>query len=370
MRITDVTVTLFSWDELPPVGYGHNVSPTAGSSDLGLVTIETDEGLTGHAFLGSAMHAASFEAPKLIRFLKPATLGQDPLAREFLNQRLLTRSRHTRFAAIGAVDVALWDIAGKVTGLPIHRLLGTFRDKVLAYASSEQLPTIEAYVEQALGFKEAGWKAYKMHPPHFSVQNDIALCQEVRKAVGDDYRLMLDATWHYDYPAALKVGRALEELRYEWYEDPLADNDLYNYVKLHEKLDIPLVATEFPQCGLDGYAPWLMAKATDALRGDVALKGGITTIVKAAHLAEAFGMNYEIHHGGNSLNNVANLQVMLAIKNCSMFEVLLPDAVHKYGLIEDLKVDPEGYVQAPIGPGLGVGIDFDLIKAKTVSVLS
>lgn len=370
MHITDVTVTLFSWDGLPLVNYGHNVSPTANSTDLGLVTIETDEGIQGHAFLGSTLHAAHFEAPKLIRFLKPAMVGQDPFSRELLNQRLLARSRHTRFASIGALDVALWDIAGKATGLPIHCLLGTYREKALAYASSEVLPTIDAYVEQALGLKEAGWQAYKIHPPHFSVQDDIALCEAVRKAVGDDYRLMLDATWYYDYPAALKVGRALEELNYEWYEDPLADNDIYNYIKLHEKLDIPLVATEFPQCGLDGYAPWLLAKATDALRGDVALKGGITTIIKAAHLAEAFSMNYEIHHGGNSLNNIANLHVTMAIKNCSLFEVLLPDTVHKYGLIEDLKVDAEGYVQLPAGPGLGAQINFDLIRAKTIEVLA
>ena len=118
--------------------------------------------------------------------------------------------------------------------------------------------------------------------------------------------------------------------------------------------------------GLDSYQPWIMQQATDYLRGDVAVKGGITACIKTAHLAEAFHMSYEIHHGGNSLNNVANLHVALAIANCEFFEVLLPDASQKYGLVEDIAVDRQGMVHAPEGPGLGAEIDFDLIRRRTV----
>ena len=81
-------------------------------------------------------------------------------------------------------------------------------------------------------------------------------------------------------------------------------------------------------------------------------------------------MNYEVHHGGNSLNNVANLHVIMAIKNCEFFEVLLPDRAHKYGLLEDIVVDRQGLVHAPKGPGLGAKIDFDLIERKKISILS
>jgi L-alanine-DL-glutamate epimerase-like enolase superfamily enzyme len=112
-----------------------------------------------------------------------------------------------------------------------------------------------------------------------------------------------------------------------------------------------------------------MLQATDFLRGDVAVKGGITALIKTAHLAEAFHMNLEVHHGGNSLNNVANLHVLLAIRNCDFFEVLLPDGAHKYGLVEDLTVDGEGLVYVPDGPGLGAQIDFDLIERMKVAVL-
>ena len=112
-----------------------------------------------------------------------------------------------------------------------------------------------------------------------------------------------------------------------------------------------------------------MMHATDFLRGDVAVKGGITTLVKTAHLAEAFHMNYEIHHGSNSLNNLANLHVIMAIRNTEMFEVLLPDGAQKYGLAEDITIGHDGMVHAPTAPGLGYEIDFALIEHQKISVL-
>ena len=121
---------------------------------------------------------------------------------------------------------------------------------------------------------------------------------------------------------------------YYWFEDPLADEDIYNYVKLRQKLNIPIMATEFPAGGLDTYPIWLTEKATDYLRGDIPNKGGLTTMLKTAHLAEAFGLRYEVHHSGNSLNNRANLHLCMALRNTTMWEVLLPDGAHKYGMAE------------------------------------
>ncbi len=368
MKITDVTLTLFSWESIPSTIYGHHSARPTGKSDLGLLRLVTDEGVEGHAFLGTSSNPASLDGPMLIRFLKPIVMGEDPLDRERLNKLLWSRVRFATVRSIGAVDVALWDIAGKKAGLPIHRLLGTSRDKIGAYASSEIHGSREAYVEQAKHYQSTGWQAYKIHPPQ-RWQEDIKVCEAVRKAVGDDYRVMLDSTWSYRYEEALRVGRAIEEMGFYWYEDPLHDQDIYNYVKLKQKLDIPILATEFPIGGLDAYIPWVTERATDMLRGDVAVKGGITTILKVAHLAEAFRMNMEVHHGGNSLNNVANLHVILAIRNTEYFEVLLPDQMQKYGLVEDITVDREGFVHAPTAPGLGANIDFDLIDKKKVGVL-
>jgi L-alanine-DL-glutamate epimerase-like enolase superfamily enzyme len=369
MKITEVTLTLFSWDSIPPTSYGHHTARPTGKSDLGLLRIITDEGIEGHAFLGTSSNPASLDGPALIRFLKPVVMDQDPLDRERLNRLLWARARAATVRSIGAMDIALWDIAGKKAGLPIHRLIGTCRDKIPAYASSEIHAAPEQYAEQAQHYKSTGWAAYKIHPPQ-RWRDDIKVCEAVRKAVGDDYTVMLDSTWSYRYEEALRVGRAIEEMNFYWYEDPLADQDLYNYVKLKQKLDIPILATEYPIGGLDSYIPWVTERATDFLRGDVAVKGGITTILKAAHLAEAFRMNFETHHGGNSLNNVANLHVIMAIRNTEFFEVLLPDAMQKYGLAQDITPDRDGFVHAPTAPGLGADIDFELIEGKKLGVLS
>ncbi len=368
MKIADVTLTVFTWDGIPPVSYGPNIT-MGSSSTLGLLAITTDEGVTGHAFLGAADRGAVFDGPQLIDRLKPVLMGHNPLDRERLNHRLWDRGRSTMTRSIGAIDVALWDLAGKIAGLPIHQLLGSYRDSLPAYASSQVLPCVEAYCEQALHYKSDGWTAYKIHPPH-PWREDIKVCTAVRKAVGPDFPLMLDATWSYDYPTAVRVGHAIQELDFYWYEDPLQEWNIHGYVKLHQQVRVPLMATELPFGGLDQYSPWLLAQATDYLRGDVCFKGGITTCMKTAHLAEAFGMNYEIHHGCNSLNNVANLHVAMAIRNCEYFEVLLPDGANKFGLVEDITVDSEGLVHAPTGPGLGAAIDFDRIEHGKQAVLT
>jgi L-alanine-DL-glutamate epimerase-like enolase superfamily enzyme len=333
------------------------------------VRLRTDGGPEGHAFLGSAMRGADLDAASLIRYLKPVVVGQDPFDRERLWQELWQRNRATTIRAIGAVDVALWDLGGKIAGLPIHRLLGSYRETIRAYASSAVQASAQEYAAEAARFKAEGWTAYKIHPPTDPAV-DIDVCQAVRRAVGDVYTLMLDSTWAYQYPEALRVGHAIEALGFHWYEDPLADDDLLNYVKLKQHLSIPILATEYAPGGVTAYAPWLVHQATDYLRGDVAVKGGITALVKTAHLAEAFHMNFEIHHGGNSLNNVANLHVTMAIRNCEFFEVLLPAGAQKYGLVEDIEVDRRGLVRAPGGPGLGARIDFDLIERHRTAVLS
>jgi L-alanine-DL-glutamate epimerase-like enolase superfamily enzyme len=368
MKITDVSVTLFAWDDIPPTQYGGHTGRFSGRSDLGLVAVATDEGEVGHAFLGASSRPASRDAELVVKLMKPLLLGQNPLDRELLFERLWHRGRREALRALGAVDVALWDLAGKIAGMPVYRLMGGYRQSVPAYASSSVLARAEAYVEEALSFRERGWTAYKIHPPT-QWQTDIRICDAVRAAVGDGYRLMLDSTWAYRYPEALRVGQAIEGLGFYWYEDPLFEDDLANCAKLRRQLRIPLLATEYAPGGYTAYAPWLMAEATDYLRGDVAVKGGLTGCLKAAHLAECFHMNFEVHHGGNSLNNLANLHLIAAIRNCEYFEVLLPAGAQKYGMVRDIEVDAAGLVHVPDAPGLGGDIDFDLIKRKEIAML-
>src|SRR4029077_12586493 len=123
MKIANLVLTLFAWESIPSTIYGHHTARPTGKSDLGLLAVTTDQGLTGHAFLGTSSNPASLDGPGLIRFLKPLLMGQDPLDRERLNRLLWARARAAMGRAIGACDITLWDIAGKAAGLPIHRLI-------------------------------------------------------------------------------------------------------------------------------------------------------------------------------------------------------------------------------------------------------
>jgi L-alanine-DL-glutamate epimerase-like enolase superfamily enzyme len=365
MKITDLSVVLFNWNSMP---WRTGSGSFGGHKLLGAVTVQTDGGVDGHAFLGSSRQGADAFVGPLMEFVKPVIIGRNPLDIGAIWNRLWKLNRSVSTNAIGAVDVALWDTAGKVAGLPIHRLLGSCRGQVPAYASSGWLPTPEAYGEEALHFRSLGWTAYKIHP-HGVPRDDIDICRTVRHAVGDDMILMLDAMWAYGYEDAMRVGRAIETFGYLWYEDPLAEEDMYNYIKLRSKLDIPILATEYAPGRLYGIAQWVHHMATDMLRGDVAVSGGITPLLKIAHLAEAFRMKCEIHHGGNSLNNVANLHVTMAIDNCDYYEVFPSHGANKYGLVEDIEVDEQGFVHAPEKPGLGYDIDWELVERETVQVV-
>ena len=385
MRITDVSVVIHeraAGRSIPAAAFG----PRGAKVPLGVLRISTDEGIEGNAFLTSPGPGAEALARQVIGVIKPWLVGANPLDIGAHARRMDGLRHYLAPHAIGVTDVALWDIAGKAAGLPVHRLLGTCREKIPAYFSSAHHQTARDYAQEALYWRDQGWQGYKLHPPRGPwlppgssppVSFDIEACEAVRAAVGDSMTLMLDSSWAYSYVDALRVGQAIEGLGFYWYEDPLPDRDIHGYVRLARHLSVPLLATEITPGGLEALPPWITAGATDFLRGDVVIKGGITGLVKIAHLAEAFGMNCEIHDSYNALNNVAALQVALAVHNCDWLEVLAftaadaPSLEHwNYGLATPMTVDGSGYVHAPPGPGLGAQVDWDLINSSVAAVIS
>ena len=363
MKISDVKVDIVNWKSQ---GWKTGVGTMFGQDQqLGIVTVETDQGVSGNAFLGSSRMGAQHFVPGLIEFIKPMIMGRNPQDIGAIWWEMWKMNRSVATNVIGAIDICLWDINGKTTGQPIHRLLGTCKESVPVYSSTAYHETKEAYVEEALRFKEMGWTAHKLHP-HGKAQPDIEIAQAVREGVGGEMKLMMDSMWAYQYEDAMRVGRAIEESDYYWYEDPLVEEDIYNYVKLKQKLDIPIMSTEYAPGRFYGMAQWITQNATDKLRGDVAITGGITPLLRLCHLAEGFNMKCEIHHGGNSLNNVANLHVTMAVQNCEFFEFFPCTGANEFGLIEDIQY-VEGYVHAPTEPGLGYQIDWDLVKREHIA---
>ncbi|MAP39006.1 MAG: mandelate racemase [Dehalococcoidia bacterium] len=361
MKITNVKVDMFNWKtEAWKTGVGTTFGDTR---QLGIVTVETDEGVSGNAFLGSSRMGADHFVKGMMEFIKPIVKGRNPQDIGAIWWEMWKMNRSVSTYIIGAIDICLWDINGKIAGQPIHRLLGTCKESVPVYGSTAYHETTEEYAEEAIRFKEMGWQAHKIHP-HGDPQMDIKISQAVREAVGPDMKLMLDSMWAYKYADALRVGRAIEELDFYWYEDPLVEEDIYNYVKLNQKLDIPIMSTEYAPGHFYGMTPWITQYATAILRSDVAVTGGITPLVRLCHMAEGFNMMCEIHHGGNSLNNVANLHVTMAVPNCEFYEFFPCTGANVYGLVTDIEFDDNGMVHAPTEPGLGYEIDWDLVKRE------
>jgi len=165
------------------------------------------------------------------------------------------------------------------------------------------------------------------------------------------------------------VGRELERLGYRWFEEPVQDYDVATLSKLTRDLDIPIAAAETISGGSLLSAHYIAAGALDILRTDVSWRGGVTSVLKAAHLAEAFGMSCELHTTIYHPLELANLQCALSISNTEFFEVLYPLEPYAFGLAEPLDIR-DGHIYAPSAPGIGAVYDWTAIDAATAERLT
>ncbi len=289
--------------------------------------------------------------------------------------------RQGQLSYASAIDNCLWDIMGKAVGLPTYRVLGAYRDRVMAYGSSQHHERLEDFVDEVKRCKAAGFKAYKIHPPGGTAPNednyelDIEICRAVRQAAGDDYILMLDPVGVYDRYQALAVGRELDKLGYAFYEDPLPTTDIDGLVELRSKVDVPLHIGEFIFSPYD-YGEYIRRGAMDAVRFVVDNVGGITSGMKIGHLAELFSMPCVPHNWGNAYDQSVHFQCELAMPNAPWYEKTLPTsatadlqgASDLPYLKDSFRVQPDGYVDASTKPGLGCELDRTVLDNLLVRV--
>ena len=335
--------------------------------DFLVVTMHTDEGVTGNS-LGFAGRNAEAAGQTAAAILKPFFLSRDPLARERHWQDFRTYDRwwhHAPIYAYGCFDICLWDIAAKTAGVPLYRLLGEYRDKTPTYASSFVLETPGDYALQAIEVKQRGWHAYKIHPPG-RMELDLEIYRACREAVGPEFCLMADPVAAYNHQQALRVGRELERLDYYWFEEPLLDTDFYGLRKLTAALEIPVCGTEVLAGHIHSTAECIASNVVDIVRTDVSWKGGVTPVMKTAHLAESFGLQCELHTAIFHALEVVNLHCCCAISNCEFFELLYPTTSMEVGLRSGIQIDEEGYAHPPSAPGTGVDFDWGFIDNCTV----
>lgn len=382
MRITGVHVEVFSTpSRRAQDSAGHAHPGDEVMIKLALLRIACDEGCEGYAF----------GPPELIRphiiesFVRKVLVGRDPMDRESIWQDLAHWQRGSagQFTdrALALVEQALWDLAGRKFKLPVHKLIGGYRDKVPAYGSTmcgDDLPgglsTPDEYAQFAEKLVQRGYKAIKLHtwmPPISFAPNpqmDIQACAAVREAVGPDIALMLDGYHWYSRMDALTIGKALQTLNFAWFEEPMMEDSAESYAWLAANLDIPVLGPESIAGKFHSRASWVTQKSCDILRAGVAGVGGIGPCLKVAHLAESFGMDCEVHGNG-----AANLAVVGAISNCRWYErgLLHPFLdyeevpAHLNSIVDPM--DADGFVHLSDRPGLGEDINFAYIEANTLS---
>ena len=372
MKITDIEIRLCKHQE--EVMSASELRDTQ-KSDMHflIITLKTDAGVAGVS-MGFAGMGAEMAGTIAAQSLKPFFLGKDPLAREkhWHDFRRYDRVWHlTPIYSYGPFDIALWDIAGKIAGLPLYQLLGHYREKAPTYVSSLFLDTPQDYAEQALEFKRRGFHGYKLHPPS-DYQEALEAYRLCREAIGADptFKLMADpVTAHTYYEEALRMGRELEKLDYYWFEEPLYDVDFNGLRKLARDLDIPICGTEVLVGSHYSTAECIASGVVDIVRSDVSWKGGVTAVMKTAHLAEAFGMRCEVHTAIYPALEIVNLHCCCAIANCEFFEALYPGSLMELGIKNPIEIDSDGYAHPPNGAGTGIEWDWDFIEDATVAVM-
>ena len=373
--VTAVEITGFTVP-LPDVGTDYNgfnlvYSPGETTETRRFaVQIHTDLGITGEFFGDTAESFAQ------VGLVAPYLLGKNALRREPIYNDLKRALRKSDRLGIGPIDIALWDIAGHFYGAPIYELLGGLSRPLPAYASTYHgdrnggLDSPAAFADFAVQCRDMGYPAFKIHgwgDPVIS--EEIATVHAVREAVGDRMELMIDPACEYNtFADTVKVGRALDDAGYFWYEDPLKDGGVsaHAHRKLRELIRTPLLQGEHVR-GLEQHVDLILAGATDYVRVDAYWDGGLTGAMKIAHAAEGLGLDVEIHAPGP-----AHRHLMTAIRNTNYYEMSLvhPKAPAHYGHVyldyrDELdSIDENGCVFAPTGPGLGVRLDWDYIRSR------
>jgi L-alanine-DL-glutamate epimerase-like enolase superfamily enzyme len=370
MTITGITTRLVRrssdlWYEPHPVPKGYTPH-----FDFPLTTIHTDEGIEGYTMDYCPLGQGPASARAIHDIFYYDLLGKNPLHHEAIWQQFKTKQRHLynfREAIWGNLDVALWDIKGKVAGLPIADLLGKYRDSVPCYSTCppQTIATIEEVEVQVRQKIESGFKGIKLQLSGGS-KADIPRLRKAREIAGEGFPLMVDSSGVLSFEDAIKIGYELDELRYEWFEEPFPDAHILQLKKLAQAIRTPVLAAE--TVGLFELPHYMAEGAIDIIRGDVHHKSGITGVMKAIGMCEMMGYEFEIHTAASPLLDVANLHVGCATKFTRFLESHHP--MFRFGLKNNpLEVREDGCQHCPTGPGLGVEIDWDWIENHTVDVL-
>jgi len=336
-----------------------------------IVKIRTSDGYEGFgAAISWTEEGIDKSLAESIRHLMPFLIGKSALQREEIYALMASRCVQMTPQAQSPIDIALWDLVSKYAKMPLYQLLGGARNKILSYASTPFLPSIEDYIEHVQELKEQGYKIIKFHT-WCIFEKDMALVKAIHDTFkGSDLKFMIDVETAYTREEALKAARILEKYNYLWFEAPLPDTDLEGYKELRSRVDIPIIAAGNTLLHLNQIEQGIQNGCWSSARVDATLAGGITQTKKIMGIAEANSMTVELQSWGYTLSQAANLHLMLACNNSKYFEQAVPVEPLEFGALTTIRTDQDGYVHAPEGNGLGIEMDWPLIENSTVHKLT
>jgi L-alanine-DL-glutamate epimerase-like enolase superfamily enzyme len=344
VRIVSLDVELIPLPAVsPPFVWRRGLRGSHKARTTAILRITTEDGAIGEAY-----HEWSglMLADIVDRVLREELVGERADRREWLWHRLWELDRTEEFPIwlFGVVDVALWDLEGRLLGVPVHRLLGTYRESIPAYASTTTFSTVEEYLEVADQCLGLGYPAIKLHG-WGDARADAELCQALRAHVGPEVDLMYDGSAGFDLAEAVYLGDALAEAGYRWYEEPMREFSVTAYRWLSERVEVPLLVGETSDGSHLNTADFIASGCATYVRTSANHRGGMTGAMRIAHLADSFRLRAEVHGPTETA-----VHLCMAIPNCTYYESL----VVSNPATREARVGPDGHVQAPTAPGIAL----------------
>ncbi len=325
-----------------------------------ILEVQTDQGVTG---IGPE------QDPAVLPRLKSLLVGADPFDVDGHAERLAAMPV-TGLRGPANVEIALWDLIGKLTNQPLYKLWGGGREKIIPYSSMLRLSTPEERAETSMKLKAEGWQAIKFRCSFPTLQEDVRLVEVVRKAVGDDWKIMCDAnkaplTWNsptgvpWDFTRAYDTAREYQRMKVYWLEEPLPRYDFDELAELNRLIEMKLAGGEGNH-GLHEFR-WLLEKGCFDIVQPEIMSEGPTRLRKIAILAESMNKLCIPHVGDMRLGTICNLHLIATWPNAPLIEIFndvpIGDYTYPFSIFEEPPVlDKQGYFSVPKGPGLGVTV--------------
>jgi D-arabinonate dehydratase len=367
MKITEISAECYSWPRAKPIRNGKYTYTHGG---INVVKVKTDEGITGIGLGGGGSTNAGVQTfVGLVEGFKPALIGEDPLdveriwANMWVPKLIGRRGLSTR--VISAIDIALWDLKGKLCNLPVYKLLGGYTNKIPTYIAG-------GYYQEGKGLRELaqemeqnvamGARAVKMKIGGVSINEDVERVRVAREAVGSEVKLLVDANNAYRYYEAIEIARKIEKYDIFWFEEPVMPDDYRGHAMVAAATSIP-IATGENEYTRYGFRDLIEHRAAAILNADAQILGGVTEFMKVAALAQAYDLPVAPHG-----NQDVHVHLVSAIPNGLIVEYYRDTVDPMWGKsFKEQLMLKDGYLKPPDRPGFGIELNEEALKPYKIA---